>query len=124
MASEDVQVLVVTADTTWRDQCTTILVNSGCQVNTESQGTQALNALRKRRYDLVLLDDSLPDFGLIEMSLTIRDVAAAHPQLLVGGDDIDRYQRFWQQFDAYYVGTKQGVASKALDAVHHLERSG
>ncbi len=122
MASEDVQVLVVTADTIWRDQCTASLVKRGCQVKTESQGTDALNVLRTRRFDLVLLDDSLSDFGPIELSLTIRDVAAAHPHLLVAGDDMDRYQRFWQQFDAYYVGTKQGVASKALDAVHHLER--
>jgi CheY-like chemotaxis protein len=44
---------------------------------------QALDDLRKHQYDLVVLDDSMPDLSALELHLNLHDLARNSPRILV-----------------------------------------
>lgn len=109
--------LVVTVDKRWRDHCVNTLINAGCEVDTASKAAAAFDLCQKVPFDLVLLDDSLPDYGPIETVLTVRDVAQHDPALFVGGDKMDRFHRFWERTHVTFAGEKGQIPGQVMSAL-------
>jgi len=65
-------VLLVDDDWICREVASEILRGNGVDVTTASSGTQALEILKKSRFDLVLMDLHMPDMGGVETTRRIR----------------------------------------------------
>ena len=74
------RVLVVDDDRTVREGCVSVLQLDGHQVTATARGDEALELLRRRRYDLVLVELALAPVGGLEL---VRTAVAAHPGVLV-----------------------------------------
>ncbi len=74
------RVLVVDDDRTVREGCVSVLQLDGHQVTATARGDEALELLRRRRFDLVLVELALAPVGGLEL---VRTALAAHPGVLV-----------------------------------------
>lgn len=80
------RLLVVEDEPTLRELLSASLELSGFQVITAETGTQALEAVRAQRPDLIVLDVMLPDFNGFEVARRLRErpvgQEAGHPPIL------------------------------------------
>lgn len=80
------RLLVVEDEPTLRELLSASLELSGFQVTTAETGTQALEAVRAQRPDLIVLDVMLPDFNGFEVARRLRErpvgQEAGHPPIL------------------------------------------
>ncbi len=76
-------VLLASADAAWRMACSERLLNSGCDVHTAINGYRAMDDLRKHQYDLIVFDDSMPDFSILELHLNVCDLARNAPRQII-----------------------------------------
>lgn len=80
------RLLVVEDEPTLRELLSASLELSGFQVITAETGTQALEAVRAQRPDLIVLDVMLPDFNGFEVARRLRErpvgQGAGHPPIL------------------------------------------
>ena len=106
--------LVVTGDKRWRDHCVSTLINEGCEVDTASKGAQAFELCRKIPFDLIVVDESLPDYGPIETVLTLRDMFQHQPAVFVGGDNLERFHNFWKRAQVTFAGEKARVPDQVM----------
>ena len=114
------KVLIATADGHWRAQCLGALADSeSSRLHIASRGQEALELLRKNAYNFVVFDDSLPDMGLVEFGLTVRDVAPNNPPSFVAGDDSARFQRVWDHCNVLFAGPKETLLTKMRDTALH-----
>ncbi len=94
-------VLVVDDDITLRFLARETLEQAGFDVDEADDGQEALEAFRKRRHDIVLLDVNMPDMDGFEACGVLRTLAAGDsvPVLMMTGlDDVSSINR------AYEVG--------------------
>lgn len=71
------KILVVDDEQTARDSLADILQLEGCQVNKAANGEQALDALRRELYDLILLDLKMPGMDGLDV---LRQAALMAPE--------------------------------------------
>ncbi len=83
-----------------------------------------MDLLRTNAYGLILLDDTLPNLGLIEFVLSVHDLAANDPVTMVGGRNLEKLQRVWRHCQVYFAGNKQRVIEKIPEAVERVDESG
>ncbi len=121
MANKTKKALVVTRDEEWSARCSHALRKEGCKVDTAAKGADAFALCQKAAFDLVLLDDSLPDYGPIETVLTVSELAGNRPALLVGGEKLDRFHRFWQRSNVVFAGEKGSVPAQAISTLARLD---
>jgi two-component system OmpR family response regulator len=80
------RLLVVEDEPTLRELLSASLELTGFQVSTAETGTQALEAVREQRPDLIVLDVMLPDFDGFEVARRLREhpvgQGAGHPPIL------------------------------------------
>jgi two-component system OmpR family response regulator len=80
------RLLVVEDEPTLRELLSASLELTGFQVITAETGTQALEAVREQRPDLIVLDVMLPDFDGFEVARRLREhpvgQGAGHPPIL------------------------------------------
>lgn len=119
------QVLVVDDDPDLRQFLSQELSADGHACSEAGSGAQALNRLRSERWDLVLLDWSLPDFSGVEVCRRMRRERISTPVLmLTAHDDVqERVHALDAGADDYL--TKPFEIDELLARVRaHLRRSG
>ena len=79
-AAPGLRVLVVDDDRTVREGCASVLQLDGHQVTATGRGEEALEWLRRRRFDLVLVELSLTPVSGLEL---LRAARSAHPDVIV-----------------------------------------
>jgi two-component system alkaline phosphatase synthesis response regulator PhoP len=86
------RILVVEDDRTLRQTLSYNLTREGYEVTTAADGEAALEAARKSRIDLILLDVMLPGMSGIEVLRVLRRDGIGAPVIIVSakGDEIDR----------------------------------
>lgn len=119
MEKQNSKALVATADKGWREPCAWAFMGEGFDVHTASDWFQALDLVRKQEYDVIVVDDSFSEVGLIEFSLSIHDLAANQPRILVGGSDLSRFQRIWKHCHVYFAGPKGEVLQVLKQIIHN-----
>ncbi|MFC1651490.1 sigma-54-dependent transcriptional regulator, partial [Candidatus Latescibacterota bacterium] len=65
-------ILVIDDEPAMRDSCFQILSRNGCNVMLSENGTQGLNFLNKRKYDVVILDLKMPDMNGFDVLKSIN----------------------------------------------------
>lgn len=116
MIARILNVLLITADEPWREECLGSLKERGCDVKVASDGFQATDLLHRRMFDIVIMDDSLT-VGPIEFSLTLRDLVPNHPLVILGGNGLDRFASVWSHCGVFHAGTKSEALSMIPTAV-------
>ncbi len=79
-AAVGLRVLVVDDDRAVREGCVSVLQLDGHQVTGTGRGDEAIDLLRRRRFDLVLVELSLAPVSGMEL---LRTAQAAHPDIIV-----------------------------------------
>ncbi|KAG0658907.1 hypothetical protein C6P46_005527 [Rhodotorula mucilaginosa] len=79
LKKEDVQILVVDDNELNRSICTRLLSKAGFSVESVGNGYEALEALERKRFDLVLMDNQME--GLDGLQTTIRIRQSNNPQV-------------------------------------------
>jgi len=115
-----VRVLIATADDAVKERCRTALKSSGCVVEYAAGGFDTLGLLRKNRYDLVAMDDSLEDMGLVELLLTIDEIAANDPKIVTGGHELWRFRAVFDRCNVTLSGPPEEVADMVATAVRDM----
>ena len=78
-----------------RAQFANALLQAGWNVHTVSTGSEMLDLLRKQRYALTVLDESLHDLATTEGALYVRDLAPNEPEIIIAGEGTERHQQVW-----------------------------
>lgn len=95
------------------------LEDSGYEVVTVADGLQALDAIRKEPFDLVVLDIRMPGMDGLDFIKTVRREQGEHadvPIIVVSGYGLRQHQR-----DFKMAGISQ-VLSKPYDCDHLIEK--
>lgn len=121
MKERHLRVLVVAADDEWRKKCVLAMYGDGCEADVFSSGLQAIASAHKRFYDIIVVDDSLQDMGLIEFILDLLDVEAGTPLLLIAGKNVSLYQHVWEQCKVSFAGYRHDVFPALCEAVKRLQ---
>lgn len=122
MALAPVKALVATENKPWRSAFVEALYDEGCDLHTASSGFEALDLLRKNTYDLILIDDSFSDVGVLELCLNLRDLVNEMPLVMVSGEDLGKYVPFWRRFGLFFVGRRTAVLRNVPNAVERARR--
>ena len=92
-----------------------LLAGRGYQVDTASDGIGALDLLRKRKYDLAVLDYDMPGMNGVEL---FQRISAMHPSTI--GIFLTTHTRLDTVFPAIEAGITH-VLAKPIDAVALLD---
>ncbi len=114
--------LSVSGDSRWQRRCAECLLAHGVDVHTVHRGRTAIDLMRKHTYDCIVIDDSLEDMGVLELSLYVPDLAANRPALFVTCPEADRYEKVLNRCNAIRAGERSCVLA-ALDG-YMSKRSG
>jgi DNA-binding response OmpR family regulator len=79
-------ILVVDDDPSLRQMHEVYLTRSGFAVDTAADGVDAWQALRGRRYDLLITDHQMPRLTGLELIQKLRSAAMMLPVILASGD--------------------------------------
>lgn len=80
-----VSVLLVDDDDGVRDVCSAMLEDMGCKVTAASSGEEALQALDRDRFSLMLTDIAMPAMNGVELAKRAREMAPDMPVLFATG---------------------------------------
>lgn len=81
------RILVVDDDRTTRHFLSRVLTSAGYSVSTASDGTLALRQLRRRAFDLILLDVWMPEMNGLELLNRIQDQPSPPKVIIMTSDD-------------------------------------
>lgn len=83
------RVLVVDDDDTIRNMLTVLLFQKGYSVHAVSDGQEALTEMKRRHFDVVITDSSMPRLDGMEFLSVSRVVWPDTPVILVSGGRLD-----------------------------------
>lgn len=106
------EALVVTADGKWAHAYRNALLEQGFEVHTAWRADEAFGLLRKYVYGVIIIDDSLTDSSVIELGLTVRDIAVGQPALFAAAPSASRFGRVQAQCGAVFAGERGEVLNK------------
>ena len=78
--TESIELLIVDDEHTIRESCSTLLQQAGYKVTTAGKGEDALQLLRRREFDIILLDLYMKGIGGMEL---LHEIQEHSPQSLV-----------------------------------------
>ena len=112
-------ILVVDDDQNLRELLTDILSNNGYKVQAAQDGRAALDALKKSRFDLVILDMHMPNVNGIDVLKVMRVSPATRklPVLMCTSETLIREVEAAYQAGADGYVVKPYSAAKLLDKV-------
>lgn len=82
---EQISVLLVDDDDGVRDVCTAMLEDMGCKVTAAATGEEALHALERSTFSLMLTDIAMPAMNGVELARQARGIAPSMPVLFATG---------------------------------------
>jgi len=124
MNGHRIKALIASADSRWQDACANEFASHGCDVHIVSRGFDALDLLRRHRYDIIAVDDSCPDMNAIELSLNATDLASNKPLTLVGDETTtSKHASIRRVCTPFFIGSKQLVPARIHEAVHRASVS-
>lgn len=110
--------LVATGNDDWEAMFAEGLIQNGCDVHTSSHCLEAIDLLRKHRYDVVLVDEDLEDGNQVEFLFNLRDMVPSMPVVLASGSSAHKRQKLWRLCNVFFAGSRTRVAGKIAEAVH------
>lgn len=84
-------------------------MGSGIDVHTASRGRTAIDLLHKHTYEYIVVDDSLEDMSVLELSLYVPELAANQPVLMVACPDEALFKNVWNRCHAHIAGTRSRI---------------
>jgi DNA-binding NtrC family response regulator len=111
----DARILVADDDPLVRDTLAEVLSSFGCQVDSRSDGQEALDAIKDEAYDVIFLDYRMPALNGIEV---LREIVALHPEaavVLITGEGSEEVAR-----NAFKMGAFDYI-TKPLGRIEDLE---
>lgn len=104
------QALIATRDSLWRSRYLDLLRSEDWEVHLAFAGFDALDKMRRLRFEIVIVDDSLPDMGALELSLSVPEAAAHVPRVLVAAANLqDKFRRIERQLPHIFAGSHAAV---------------
>jgi CheY-like chemotaxis protein len=95
-----VRILLVENDFATQESAFHLLEKSGCEVDTVTNGRDAIKALKSVAYDLVFMDEQIPEMGGYEATKVIRDPQSGilrHdvPVIAIAGNETQEGQKHY-----------------------------
>lgn len=81
------KILIAMKESEFRDELIEQAAHSGFEIIAVSNGLQAINTIKYRKINAVIIDYDLPQFDGIELILNIRDFSKNVPVLVVSDSD-------------------------------------
>jgi len=82
-----VTALVAASVARWRNAYTDACAEASCRVHAASSGFAAIECLKSRPYDFVIIDETLEDLSAFELKLYVNELAHNRPLVLLAGFD-------------------------------------
>jgi len=101
--------LIASGDPGWERRCAEFFLGSGIDVHTASRGQIAIDLMHKHTYDYIVVDDSLEDMSVLELSLYVPELATNDPVLVVACPDVALFKNVWKRCHAQIAGTRPRV---------------
>jgi len=101
--------LIASGDPGWESKCAEHFLGSGIDVHTASRGRTAIDLLHKHTYDYIVVDDSLEDMSVLELSLYVPELATNQPVLMVACPDEALFKNVWNRCHAHIAGTRSRI---------------
>jgi CheY-like chemotaxis protein len=117
LKKEDVQILVVDDNELNRSICTRLLSKAGFSVESVGNGYEALEALERKRFDLVLMDNQMEGLDGLQTTIRIRqsnNPQVAHVKIIALTASALKGDR-----DAFLASGADGYLSKVSDRHSH-----
>jgi DNA-binding response OmpR family regulator len=111
--------LIVSSEHDWRNTLVPKLIDPDWDLYVVSRAIEGTDLLTKKRFDLIVVDDSLRDMDPPEFCLAINDLASNNPLVLVAGEELDRYQRLWKYCAVHMAGSRDEVGRSVKTAMQH-----
>ena len=123
MGNTPLSILVVDDEETFLDVLQTVLRQEGFQVETASDGIQAINLLQSNSYDLALIDVRMPRVDGIEVLKYIKDHFFDLPVIMVTGINDLKVAVECMKLGAFNYLSKPCSSEELITVIHHaLER--
>jgi DNA-binding NtrC family response regulator len=115
-----VRTLVASSDNDWKVISSAALERVGSAVDYALDGNEALSLLHTRHYDIVAVDDTLPDMAPVEFVLNVQELTSNEPTIVVGGKDLWKLQKIWRRFESLFFGTNSEMQAMLMEAVQKV----
>lgn len=114
--------VVASTNETWKIRVTRALNDVGCKCSVFADGLSAVAELRRQPYEVAVVDDSIPDLGLIEFCFHVRDLHGKKPVVLVAGNAVDAHKRRFSSMRVYSNRDPRQLLDVVPDAVREARR--
>jgi DNA-binding response OmpR family regulator len=114
--------LIVSTDPAWRQRIIPPMLRPGWDVYAVNAAGEGADLLTKKRFDVIVIDDSTHDMDQPEFCFTVADLANNDPLVLVAGEDTERFKRVWEYCNIHAVGTRENVGRELPSALYQAER--
>lgn len=112
------QILVVDDEVTIGQLFRDSLERNGCQVTAMSSSLEALEIIRRQRFDLIFLDLAMPELDGSELFRRIRKIDKQVPiAIITGYPDSDLLKKA-REYGPFLIMTKPFTGDEILQAVH------
>ena len=104
----------------------TLLKREGCAVETAASGHEALDALKRARYDLVFMDMRMPGMDGPSAARAIRARGDETPIIALTANALGHHREAWEAVDAFAFLTKPidpNLLVSTLLAAHETNRA-
>ena len=88
MALNDVSILFIEQDSNFRSRISEFLVRQGANVTQVDEFDQAVSYFRKHRFDITLIDLSLPQLCGLDLLKSLTDIDASIPSIVLSGNNV------------------------------------
>lgn len=106
-----------------KEQYTRAALEEGWDVHTASRGIDALDLLHKRRYDLIIMDESIDDQSPVEFSLSAADIASNQPAIVVAAKRFTPVKALWDKCRVIHAAPFEETAGKLANLLEHVAAS-
>lgn len=114
--------VIASADDAWSNRIAHALAQVGCKSTRFKDGLAAVHELRRRPYELAVVDSSIRDLGLIEFCFHVRDLHGTMPVVLVAGEGVHTRRKLFRPLRVYAHEDRSELLDLVPDAVDEARR--
>ena len=116
-------ILIVDDDTVFSQTMKDLFEEKGCVVDTAAEGSEAIELVRRRRYDLILLDMKLPKANGLEVYLSLKEIAPYPAVIMMTAyDECEELAKEAVKRNAYTYLKKPFDIDELLSIAHEIFR--